>query len=181
MRVRADSLKHLGTEMILQKSISQENDNKVIENGEYGYLWAEQYKGDKWALPSMQEVVSGLYKTYCGMVREKLKDGRQDRLKDYLKEKKEVFGELYNCLNPETLAHPLTVDILKDPNSAEVCLLLYLYSIEPPFYASLISASRHLDKEKLKILGPWARALYTLLIQGWESDGKRDDVLKYGQ
>ena len=29
--------------------------------GEYAYLWAYTYKGDKWADPSIKEVVVGLY------------------------------------------------------------------------------------------------------------------------
>jgi len=37
---------------------------------------------------------------------------------------------------------PLSTDILSNPNSAEVEMLLYLYTMEPPFYAELQKQSK---------------------------------------
>ena len=74
----------------------------------------------------------------------------------------------------------MTVKILSDPESAEVCVLLYLYSIEPPFYADISNACRDLDLSKLPSLGPFVQALNGVLVNGQVSDEKRDDALRQG-
>jgi len=57
---------------------------------------------------------------------------------------------------------------------------LYLYSIEPPFYAELKKASVLMNRKFLKTLGPFARAIFQILYNGPVSDKKRDDALKIG-
>jgi len=61
-----------------------------------------------------------------------------------------------------------------------VCILLYIYSIEPPFYAELNKAARTKDTSKLETLGPYARAIHVVLINGEISERKRADKLKQG-
>ena len=64
------------------------------ELGEFGYLWAEQVKGNKFgALPSIKEVVDGIYNHYCEMISIEWKDLDQQLLKVYLKDKKLVFDQ----------------------------------------------------------------------------------------
>ena len=75
---------------------------------------------------------------------------------------------------------PLTKKQLRNPKSRVVCLILYLYSIEPPFYAELNSACRLLDKSKLQTLGPFARALFEILNCGL-TESLRPDTLDKGQ
>ena len=58
---------------------------------------------------------------------------------------------------------PLTEEILRDPFSEQVSLILFLYSIEPPFYAFLNQACREMDESKLPSLGPYARVVHVLL------------------
>jgi len=41
---------------------------------------------------------------------------------------------------------PLTEDVLNDANSPQVCNLLYLYSMEPPFYAYVHNACLSRDQ-----------------------------------
>ena len=60
----------------------------------------------------------------------------------------------------------MTEDTFLNPESEEVKVLLYLYTMEPPFYAELNGASRTLNKEYLKTLGPYARAMYLVLTNG---------------
>jgi len=36
--------------------------------GEYGILWGETHKEDEWALPSMVEVVMGVYRHHMEIV-----------------------------------------------------------------------------------------------------------------
>lgn len=60
----------------------------------------------------------------------------------------------------DAIDEPLTTDDFLDPESKVVCIILYLNSIEPDFFADLNRAIRLLDKSKLKMLGPFARCLY---------------------
>ena len=48
------------------------------------------------------------------------------------------------------------LDDLDDPST---CLILYIYSCEPPLYMDLHTASRRKDNRFLESLGPFARAL----------------------
>ena len=48
------------------------------------------------------------------------------------------------------------LDDLDDPST---CLLLYIYSCEPPLYMDMHSACRRMDARFLETLGPFARAL----------------------
>ena len=57
----------------------------------------------------------------------------------------------------------LTSKVLSDPNSHEVCMILYLYSMEP-FHSELQKASRNMDRSKIEMLGPFAMALYMVMI-----------------
>jgi len=50
--------------------------------------------------------------------------------------------------------------------------------MEPPFYADLNNACRTLDPTKLKTLGPFAKAIFQVLIKGDLSDMNRDDGIE---
>ncbi len=52
--------------------------------------------------------------------------------------------------------------------------------MEPPIYEDLNKACRTLDPAKLETLGPFARAIFIVLINGDISDTKRDDALEKG-
>lgn len=52
------------------------------------------------------------------------------------------------------------LDNLEDPST---CLILYLYSCEPPLYMDIHTASRRKDNRFLESLGPFARALSKIL------------------
>jgi len=49
--------------------------------------------------------------------------------------------------------------VLEDPFGNELCLILYLYTMEPPLYLELNKSIKDWDKEKFKYLGPFARDL----------------------
>ena len=59
-------------------------------------------------------------------------------------------------------------------------LILMLYSMEPPFYADLNKACRDLDHQKLKTLGPFAKAIFGVLLYGGCSDRDRVDAIERG-
>ena len=53
--------------------------------------------------------------------------------------------------------------------------------MEPPFYADLNNACRTLDKTKLHTLGPFAKAIFRVLLGGNHSDKKRNDAIERGE
>ena len=57
--------------------------------------------------------------------------------------------ELVDIPNPDEplVFSKYTENGLCNPNSTVVCLLLWLYSIEPPFYAAINEAGRTMDYE----------------------------------
>ena len=60
-------------------------------------------------------------------------------------------------------------------------MLLYLYTIEPPFYYDLCMASKSMDESKLDNLGPFSRAFYELLAFTDEIEQKREDKFYLGR
>lgn len=73
---------------------------------------------------------------------------------------------------------PITRSIFEDPYHPITQLILTLYSMEPPFYADLNNACRNLDQVKLNTLGPFAKAIFNVLLFGNDSDRKREDALE---
>lgn len=70
----------------------------------------------------------------------------------------QVFEFLNLCLKFIIPNKTLNKKTYSDPNSTEVQIILYLYSIEPSFCADLNMACRSLDRTRVKSLGPFARA-----------------------
>lgn len=50
-----------------------------------------------------------------------------------------------------------------DPESKTVKLILWLYTIEPSFYADLNEACINSDQSKIHMIGPFARAIHLIL------------------
>merc|ERR1712224_377144 len=67
---------------------------------------------------------------------------------------------------------------LSIPTSKACFLILWLYSIEPPFYCHLNTACRLMDATLLPMLGPFASALYHILLL---AEGERSDKLYIGK
>ena len=59
---------------------------------------------------------------------------------------------------------PLTLENLRDPNNTSIQAIMYMYTIEPPFYYDLNREALMCNSTKLKSLGPLARALSGILI-----------------
>ena len=89
-------------------------------------------------------------------IREVMKNKPPLHLNAYLRDQNNVFNFLLLSLDIPNTDKPITEKALRDPNSAEVCTLLYLYSSEPPFYYELNKACRNLDHSLLTMLGPYA-------------------------
>ena len=65
-----------------------------------------------------------------------------------------------------------------NPNSRAVFVVLWLYSIEPPFYFYLNKACRRRDPTYLPMFGPFAAALF-MVLRGAEK--YRGDKLQSGK
>ena len=59
--------------------------------------------------------------------------------------------------------------------------MIYLYSMEPPLYRDYNKACRTMDESKFPTLGAYAAVMYMILINGEDSDAKRDDAMKLGE
>ena len=79
--------------------------------------------------------------------------------------------DLSDVGNPE---EPLTAEDYGDPSRASISLILYLFSVEPAFYAEICRAALDMDMSKLVMLGPIARALSEILTC---SERGREDVI----
>ena len=55
---------------------------------------------------------------------------------------------------------------LKNPLGKAFCMILWLVSIEPPFYAAISKASHQLSMEHLEFIGPISRALFEICKNG---------------
>lgn len=67
---------------------------------------------------------------------------------------------------------------LYNPKSKGAFMLLWLYSIEPPFYYYLNKACRQLDSTLLPLLGPFAAAI--LFVLRGTTEYFREDSIKSG-
>lgn len=67
---------------------------------------------------------------------------------------------------------------LFNPMSTAVAFLMYLYSIEPPFYYYLNQAFINRDRSMLKQLGPYSVALYFILQH---AESVRKDTIRCGR
>jgi len=152
------------------------------EMGEFAFLWSITYKGNKTEEPSIKEVVIGIYHYHMDMVEENFTNLKEKGIDIglYRNNMRKAFNHLLISLDmgDHDIDKPMNAEEhYMNPNSPHVQLILTLYSMEPPFYAELNNACRTLDKSKLKSLGPFARAIFSVLSCGVYSDRKRDDKI----
>jgi len=83
------------------------------------------------------------------------------------------------CMDQKDVDKPIAISDLLRPNSKVVNFIMYLYSIEPDFYAELNTAIMTQDTSKLSQLGPFARCLSHIMSNDVES--KREDRMKPGK
>ena len=88
----------------------------------------------------------------------------------YKESERKTFDFFLKGLSIPDASKPIKLKAFNDPNSIEVKLILYIYSMEPPFYQHLNTACRKKDKSKLKQLGPFAAAICTVLDLGYLSE-----------
>lgn len=97
-----------------------------------------------------------------------------------------MFDFLLEDINYVDAYQPLVVDKddrkddndLWNPKGRAVCLILYLYSMEPPFYAGLNKACRNKDDDCVEMLGPFATAIFWILSN---AERERVDRMQDGE
>ena len=130
---------------------------------------------DPAGFPSIKEVVIGLWELQCEKLDYVLKNAPTN-LKTQIKDaNKWALMFMIMAVDFEDIERPLTKEDFNDPQGKVVSLIMYLHSIDPPFYAELNAACRTLDRSKLKMLGPFARCIYQILVMRIENM-KRDKI-----
>ena len=163
-RSQESSRKDDGDEMDICKN---QKGQFTKEPGEYGFTWAKMVRGDEDALPSMNEILDGLKYYYLQQIDEMTEGQSYYRIKYVKYQLQLVFRKLRELVKIEKPDEPLIISKYSDnglcnPDSSAVCLLLWLYSIEPPFYAAINEAGRIMDTEFISMLGPFAKAIYII-------------------
>lgn len=79
----------------------------------------------------------GLYERYCVMIDSTLKDRNAEFRQTCKTEAKEAFEFILYSIDLDDVERPITYEELLNPKSKVTCLILYLYSMEPPFYADV--------------------------------------------
>ena len=127
------------------KNDDEEQDSFFPEANEeqiLGLVWSKTYKNDKNQLPSMNEIIKGLYEHVSKYIEQSMKNVQDERMQLLKKSYKETFDHILECLDYGQTKKPLTSHELSDPLNKATCALLYFYSMEPPIYADMNKASR---------------------------------------
>ena len=120
-------------------------------------LWAGKYKGKKWKLPSMNEVLEGLMLWYARQMEVILSETKDKNLRmRSIKNNRAIFKEIFHLMDftQDQMNKPLTGSMsgrndpilgLWNPYSKACCLLMQLYSMEigsPQLYAEVNRVAR---------------------------------------
>lgn len=144
---------------------------KKRDEKDYPDVWYNDPKG----FPSIKEVVIGLWELQCEKLDDALKNAPSNLKKEIKDSNKWAFMFMIMCIDFDDIERPLTKEDFVDPKGKVVSLIMYLNTIEPPFYAELNTACRTLDTKKLKMLGPFARCVYQILATRIENS-KKDKI-----
>lgn len=151
--------------------------------GEFASKWAELFNGGMYNMPTARQVMSGLL-LFMELQADRLtaphKKERVPHIKNTLRW---VFQNIQNMIAFTDMDHKFewytnSEYSCGNPKSKACVLCLWFWSIEPPLYCHLNKASRQMDAYLLPMLGPWARALMTILNGAEEN---RSDKLTPGR
>lgn len=177
--------------------LEQKDEQKVKINGEqfanetgaYGKLWSFKIKKKNKALPSPQEMFSGISQWLIAQTAKQL-DGKNKKSQNHnILVFKRALDEIYDMMGfsnggktamNESKGGELD---LCDPYSKVTCFILFLHSMElgsPPLYSELNKVCRTMDLKHLETLGPFARCLDTI-IEGAERQKNKIDQLTSGK
>lgn len=152
-------------------------DAEQRETGKFGTQWLTTKGKNKY--PSLNQVVEGLKKYHAKKIDTSVKYMTKDKAKKITKQYEGAFARILELagLGKQAAAAPLSANYGKlengkmfpikeglfDPDNKATQLVLWLYSIEPAFYADLHRICRDMEQEHLDTLGPFALSLYWIV------------------
>ena len=112
------------------------DDDTYAKNvGEFREMWVEEIDGDPLTTrPSMKDIIDGLYEFQCEFINMNLQKINNGMAIMYKESERKTFDFFLKGLSIPEANKPIKLKAFNDPNSIEVKLILYLYSMEPPFY-----------------------------------------------
>jgi len=94
----------------------------------------------------------GLYGHHCDMLDKKFSKFKPWRLAFYKESQQQTFMFFLNALELQDSHQPMTHTTFENPYNFEVQLIMYLYSIEPPFYADMNEACKKVKSEAIDVV-----------------------------
>lgn len=165
-----------------------QDQSKMID--EFALRWSTLVKFDRGALPTLKEILSGLLDFLQNKVEVTAlwKKKSKDNLAEIQKNLKLAFDLISSSLPEGLIDKQLTLngtDRTGDTNllnteGKATCLLLWLYSMEPPLYAYIAEVqlqSNTKDLRPLKWLGPFVKVISEILT----SEVFREDKMPNGE
>lgn len=136
------------------------------ETGEFAEKWYWEYNGLQ--LPTPKQVLMGLQDYYVWHMDKTANEVDKASQMEAKAAYQRVFSKIELLLNFPDMNRPFNDDKkdeydLYNPDSKCCFLVLFLYSIEPPFYFALNHACRKRESQLLPMFGPFAYALYKVL------------------
>lgn len=114
---------------------------KGCDDDSFEDLWFNDPKG----FPSLKEVVLGLWNIQCQKIEETMQNAPANMKREIKDSYKWAFMFMILSIDFDDVERPLTKEDFKDPNGKVVSIIMYIHSMEPPFYAELNKACRTLD------------------------------------
>lgn len=141
----------------------------------FGYAWHEKNKKKN---PSLNQIVKGLQAHYVNNVVLAASRGMgKDKVKKMTKQYDNAFSEIVKSIGEKKPNQALAAsygkaendrsipikDGLFDPENKATQTILWLYSMEPSFYADMARAARDMNMLNLDNLGPLAYAMHWIV------------------
>lgn len=140
------------------------DNNFAQEPDEYGTKWSLIYKNrQKHGVPSPNEVIKPLERFFVQRLEGSL-DDNDPKKETIIQQYQAAFEKVKELFLTEEADAPCMR--LHDPTNRTACMVLWLLSLEPGFYAELNLACSDLVEDLLDYFGPFARAVHLLTERG---------------
>ena len=144
--------------------------------GEYGNLWALEYNGAKLNFPNLGQVLGGLVLYHEMLVTNKCRHLSKKLAEAIHKQYEPVFKQLAAIKDDLDITKTLFAvhvnhkDFSSDynlwnPDGKASEIILFIYTIEPAFYAENNVACRTRDPKRLNMFGAYSFALSRVLAE----------------
>lgn len=147
---------------------------EIVESGKYGTQWLTTKGKNRY--PTLTQVTDGLRKYHASTIAGSLNTMPKDKSKKITKQYEDLFTNILALggFDKAGKTTPLAANYGKladgrmfpikeglfDPDNKASQLILWLYSVEPSFYADLHRITRDMDEQYIDTLGPFALCMY---------------------